>query len=323
MTPLSLRALSSARKPLLTLPSYLFPKLPSPALFSTLCGKRQHFHFPPPPPAKKIPFAATAHGVTWKDPYRWMSNISDPDFISYINQENSYADAFMRDTQELQKILYSEMVSRMPSNITTPPERWGPWLYYQCIPEGKEYPILYRKAAVESKDWVETFFGSFREGLGREQVLLDWNEIAENHGYVHVGTCRVSPDHMYLAYTLDTTGDEQFQLQVKDLGNDSILPQPRKAGVISLAWAQNSSTLFYTLCDQNQRPYRVSCTELGSHSGDDIIIHTENDSRFCLDITSLHYKCNQSTCWAAKVLPTSLWSSVLSGTSLWPFLRSY
>lgn len=55
-------------------------------------------------------------------------------------------------------------------------------LYYQCIPEGKEYPILYRKAAVESKDWVETFFGSFRGGLGREQVLLDWNEIAEKHG---------------------------------------------------------------------------------------------------------------------------------------------
>lgn len=125
--PRSLRALFLTRKPLLTLPFYLFPRLPSPALFSTLCGKRQHFHFPPPPPAKKIPFAATAHGVTWKDPYRWMSNISDPDFISYINQENSYADAFMRDTQELQKILYSEMVSRMPSNITTPPERWGPW----------------------------------------------------------------------------------------------------------------------------------------------------------------------------------------------------
>lgn len=31
---------------------------------------------------------------------------------------------------------------------------------------------------------------------------------------------------------------------------------------------------------------RVLCTKLGSHSGDDAVILTENDSRFCLDITS-------------------------------------
>ncbi|KAL1569852.1 dipeptidyl aminopeptidase BI [Salvia divinorum] len=270
-----LRAALSTRKTLL--------RFPSPSLFSTACRKT---HCPPPPVAKKVPFSATAHGVTWQDPYHWMSNTSDPDFTSYINQENSYADAFMRETLELQNTLYSEMLSRLPPDITTPSERWGPWLYYQCIPEGKEYPILYRKPAVESKGWVASIFSSSGGGFGREQVLLDWNDIAEKHGYVHVNTCRVSPDHRFLAYTVDTKGDEQFQLQIKDLGNDSVLPQPKVAGVVSLAWAQDSSTLFYTLCDQNLRPYRVLCTKLGSHSGDDAVILTENDSRFCLDIAS-------------------------------------
>lgn len=75
-------------------------------------------------------------------------------------------------------------------------------------------------------------------------------------GYVHVGTCRVSPDHNFLAYTVDTTGNEQFKLQVKDLRSNSILAWPRAEGAVSLAWAQDSSTLLYTLCDQNQRPYR-------------------------------------------------------------------
>ncbi|KAK6157767.1 hypothetical protein DH2020_012015 [Rehmannia glutinosa] len=281
---------TSAKKTLLSSNSYLFPKLPSLALFSTIGRKRTHFQFAPtahrPPSAKKVPFTATAHGFTWQDPYRWMSDINDPDFVSYINQENAYAEAFMRDTEEMQKILYSEMVSRMPSKITTPPERWGPWLYYQFIPEGKEYPVLCRKPAVEKKGWVNTLFNSFRGGFGRDQVLLDWNEIAKKHGYVHVGTCRVSPDHCFLAYTLDTTGNEQFHLQIKDLRNNSIFPQHRVEGVVSLAWAQDGCTLFYTLCDQHQRPYRVLCTKLGSHSGDDAIILTENDSRFCVDITS-------------------------------------
>lgn len=71
-----------------------------------------------------------------------------------------------------------------------------------------------------------------------------------------MNTCRVSPDHRFLAYTVDTKGDEQFQLQIKDIANDSVLPQPKVTGVVSLAWAQDSSTLFYTLCDQNLRPHR-------------------------------------------------------------------
>ena len=75
-------------------------------------------------------------------------------------------------------------------------------------------------------------------------------------GYVHVGTCRVSPDHNFLAYTLDVTGSEQFMLQVKDLRTGCIIPQLQVHGVVSLAWGWDGSTLFYTQSDDNQRPFR-------------------------------------------------------------------
>ena len=77
-------------------------------------------------------------------------------------------------------------------------------------------------------------------------------------GYVHVGTCRVSPDHNFLAYTLDITGSEKFMLQIKDLTTGHILPKLRVDGVVSLAWAQDGRTLFYTVSDENQRSYRQS-----------------------------------------------------------------
>lgn len=73
---------------------------------------------------------------------------------------------------------------------------------------------------------------------------------------MHVGTCRISPDHHFLAYTLDIKGDEQFVLQIKDLRSGCIIPKLQINGVVSLAWAQDGSTLFYTLSDVNQRPYR-------------------------------------------------------------------
>lgn len=75
-------------------------------------------------------------------------------------------------------------------------------------------------------------------------------------GYVHVGTCRVSPNHNFLAYTLDTTGGENFMLQIKDLATLRNVPKSRVDGVVSLAWAQDGRTLFYTESDENQRPYR-------------------------------------------------------------------
>ncbi|KAG9150569.1 hypothetical protein Leryth_008047 [Lithospermum erythrorhizon] len=78
-------------------------------------------------------------------------------------------------------------------------------------------------------------------------------------GYVHVGTCRISPDHKFLAYTLDANGSEHFVLHIKDLQNNIVLPQFRVEGVVSLAWASDDCSLFYTLTDKNQRPYRQLC----------------------------------------------------------------
>ncbi|KAL8157383.1 hypothetical protein AgCh_002180 [Apium graveolens] len=57
-----------------------------------------------------------------------------------------------------------------------------------------------------------------KDKFGKKPVRS--NGISENRlviGYVDVGTLKVSPNHNYLAYTLDTTGDEMFMLQVKNL----------------------------------------------------------------------------------------------------------
>nr|KYP69772.1 Protease 2 [Cajanus cajan] len=176
-----------------------------------------------------------------------MSNTDDPHLLEHLNRENDYADAFMADTLKLRSVLSSEMKPRLPPTVSTPPERWGPWLYYQYIPEGMEYPILCRRLETERTGWLNNFFlhcGMRRSK--REEILLDWNELAEKYGYVNVGTCRVSPDHNYLAYTLDIS---------------------------------DASSLFYTLSE-------VLCRKLGYNHVDDLPVFTENDSSFCVDITS-------------------------------------
>ncbi|PIA57631.1 hypothetical protein AQUCO_00600389v1 [Aquilegia coerulea] len=264
---------------LLPLSFHLIPHLS----FSSFC-KKNHFSSPSstPPIPKRIPFEVSIHGKTWQDPYHWMSNTKDPDLLTYLNQENSYTEAFMADTVNLQKILFEEMKSRMPPEISTPPELWGPWLYYQYIPEGKEFPVLCRKLATQNDGWVNKLWRYAKGELATHQVLLDWNKIAEKFGYVHIGTCRVSPDHNFLAYTLDTSGSEQFILQISNLRTGSIFPKVQVHAVVSLAWAQDSQTLFYTVSDDTQRPYRVLCTKMDSDTVDSVPIYTESDPSFCV-----------------------------------------
>ncbi|XP_060958677.1 uncharacterized protein LOC115701132 [Cannabis sativa] len=276
--------------PSLLLPLGLFSEL-SFLRYSSFC-KRHYFppsqsqQSPTHPVPKKVPFQASAHGRTWQDPFHWMSNTKDPDLSRYLDRENSYAQAFMADTQNLQRTLFSEMTQRMPATVSTPPEPWGPWLYYQDIPEGKEYPVLYRKSNVGKSNWVKTALQYARGGTGREEILLDWNEIAEEYGYVHVGMCRVSPNHNFLAYTLDVSGSEQFILQVKDLRTGCIIPNLQVHRVVSIAWALDGNTLFYTQSDENQRPFRVLYFNLHSSNTDGIPVFTESNSSFCVDITS-------------------------------------
>ncbi|KAF4348843.1 hypothetical protein F8388_024368 [Cannabis sativa] len=252
--------------PSLLLPFGLFSEL-SFLRYSSFC-KRHYFppsqsqQSPTHPVPKKVPFQASAHGRTWQDPFHWMSNTKDPDLSRYLDRENSYAQAFMADTQNLQRTLFSEMTQRMPATVSTPPEPWGPWLYYQDIPEGKEYPVLYRKSNVDKSNWVKTALQYARAGTGREEILLDWNEIAEEYG-------KVSPNHNFLAYTLDVSGSEQFILQVKDLRTGCIIPNLQVHRVVSIAWALDGNTLFYTQSDENQRPFRqVYVIDAANPSGD-------------------------------------------------------
>ncbi|KAJ0851904.1 putative peptidase S9A domain, alpha/Beta hydrolase [Helianthus annuus] len=60
----------------------------------------------PPPEPKKIAFNVKAHGVSWEDPYHWMSNTHDPDLLNYLKHENDYSEAFMFDTRNLQSSLF-------------------------------------------------------------------------------------------------------------------------------------------------------------------------------------------------------------------------
>ncbi|XXG49251.1 hypothetical protein AAC387_Pa02g3487 [Persea americana] len=245
---------------------------------------------PPKPPEKPVPF--TFHGETWHDPYSWMSNLTDKVAMRhmdvYMEQEEKYIEAVMSGSDRLQHKLQAEMGSRLAYYPSSPPVRWGPWLYYRRVEEGKQYPVLCRRLASlheELLTYSAPFAGfDYTSGKKIEQKLLDYNQEAERFGgYAYEERSEVSPDHRLLAYTMYNKDNDFFTLSVRDLATGSLCSKPQADRVSNLAWAMGGQALLYTVTNTNKRPYRVFCSLLGSGK-DGVLILEESDENIHVNI---------------------------------------
>jgi oligopeptidase B len=222
-----------------------------------------------PPVAPVIPRSDVVHGETRIDPYHWLRDRSNPDVIAYLEAENQHTDEAMRHTVGLQEQLYQEMRARIRETDLSVPERLDDYLYYSRTETGGQYPILCRRRCGSNAP---------------EEILLDQNQLAAGHPYFKVGTTEVSPDHHLLAYSIDTSGAEEFTLVVKDLLTGNLLPERWLKTAPLVAWA-NDRTLFYTVLDETRRPYRLYRHRLGTDPATDVLVYHETDSSFYLDVS--------------------------------------
>ncbi|KAM0032180.1 putative oligopeptidase B [Helianthus debilis subsp. tardiflorus] len=250
-------------------------------------------HKPPPPPPPKPPkppqkpATFTLHDVTWEDPYSWMSNLNDKVAMRhmdvYMEQEEKYTEAVLNDTVRLQSKLQSEMASRMSNHLSTPPFRWGPWLYYRRVEEGKQYPVLCRRLAGLNDEFIShkspTAGFDFTSGKRIEQKLIDYNQEAERFGgYAYEELSEVSPDHRYIAYTMYDKDNDFFKLCVRDLNLGLLCSKPQADWVCNVAWAKGGQALLYVVTDQNKRPYRLYCSILGSKDEDVMLLEEPGEN---------------------------------------------
>jgi oligopeptidase B len=183
-----------------------------------------------PPFAKRIPHPTTLHDRTLPDDYFWLRERDHPDVRGYLEAENAYTDEVMQPTRELQAALYAEMLGRIKQTDLSVPSRIGGYLYYSRTEEGRQYPFMCRRPVGDRT---------------AEELLLDLNALAAGHAYLGLGAYVVSDDQQWLAYSLDTTGYRQYQLQVKDLRTGAVLEE-RIERVGAVVWASDNRTLVYT-----------------------------------------------------------------------------
>ncbi|HLJ45158.1 MAG TPA: S9 family peptidase [Bryobacteraceae bacterium] len=221
-----------------------------------------------PPIAKLLPREITVHGDTRVDEYSWLRDREDADTIPYLEAENSYTEAMMAPTKELQEKLYAEILGRIKETDLSVPVRKDNYFYYTRTEQGLAYGISCRKE------------GSLE---APEEILLDANVLAAGEKYFRLGTFNVSPDHKLLAYSIDVAGDEAYTVFVKDLATGTLLPDKVLRTYYSLEWVNDNRTFFYTVLDAAHRPYRVFRHRLGEP--DDVLVYEEPDARFTVGLS--------------------------------------
>ncbi|UFP96027.1 S9 family peptidase [Gloeobacter morelensis] len=223
-----------------------------------------------PPVAEVIPKNRTLHGETLIDDYSWLREKENPKVIAYLEAENRYTEAVMQPTEKLQQALYTEMLARIKQTDLTVPELWGGYYYYRRTEEGKQYPILCRKP------------GSLEAA---EAILLDQNQLAEGKSYFRIGTYQMSPDQRFIAYSVTTTGAEVYTIYIKNLETgETLAEQLTNASGYGFDWANDNTTLFYTVQDAANRAYRIYRHTLGSNPKTDPLVLEEKDELFNLTL---------------------------------------
>ena len=236
---------------------------------------------PPAPIAEKKDSVLVAHDHKRVDPYFWMrltdeqKNTENPDeqtqkVLDYLNAENSYTDSVMKNTNDLQKKLFDEIVGRIKKDDESVPYFSNGYWYYTKYVEKGEYPIHCRK-----KTSLEN----------EEEVILDVNKLAEGHEYYSASGLRVSKDNKLLAFSEDTVSRRIYTVRFKNLETGEFLTEKIPNVQAGGAWANDNKTFFYTSKNMvSLLSEKIWRHELGTDIKNDVMVYHEKDPSYYIGV---------------------------------------
>ena len=235
--------------------------------------------FPNVPHAEAHPESLRHLGVERQDPYFYLRDKSNPSVIGYLEAENAYTEEVMQESKELQEQLYNEILSRIKEDDQSYPTLRRGYYYYTCTEKGKQYPTHYRyEEEAFNREWSE----KPHEVTGGE-LLFDVNQMAEGKSAFIFAGYAVSPDNKLAAYFSNDTGSyAEFSLRIRDIKSGRDLPLQLE-GVSSLAWAEDSETIYYSLIDETLRSSRIFAQRLTDP--EPTLVYEELDTRFSCSVS--------------------------------------
>ncbi|HEX7758557.1 MAG TPA: prolyl oligopeptidase family serine peptidase [Caulobacteraceae bacterium] len=183
---------------------------------------------PPAPIARVEVVKDTYFGETLSDPYRWMENSKDPDWLPFLKGQNDHTRAIL-DTIPGRGALLTRIQSLSGDTVlTSRVQRAGGKLFYQQRPAGADnYKLFVREA-------------------GADRVLIDPTKLSAATGHVSLDWWRASPDGAHVVYGLSKDGSEDSVLHILAVAGGADLPERiANTETASPQWLDDGSGFFY------------------------------------------------------------------------------
>ena len=156
----------------------------------------------PIPLAPSRPDTTFVHDVRLVDEWSWLESRDDPALALVLKSESRYTKAALKPSRSLSKKLFKEFLSRIPKLEESAPYPYEGYYYFSRQNKKQAYPSHLRIAF---------------ESSGKEELLLDENELAKGKEFFALGFSQISPDGKTMAYSADFSGNERYELFFKDL----------------------------------------------------------------------------------------------------------
>ena len=205
------------------------------------------------------------HGVEHHDDFAWLGDAASHAVSAQLAAEKQYTQLHLQPLASAEMELYGQMASSIPAEIQSAPEPWGSYEYYTRTLARRDLPRFCRCQ---------------RGGGGGEEVLLDLGALADRYGFVSLGAFAVSPNHRMLAYTLDTSGAEEWTLWVVELATGAV--HARIANAHGVEWL-GDERLVYTAANRRGRPSTALLHAIGGAVRAEVL-YEEDDEEWVLEV---------------------------------------
>lgn len=183
-----------------------------------------------PPAARIEPVSETHWGEVIVDPYRWMENPEDPDWLPFMRGQAAYARGVL-DAAPGRAALARRIATL--SNAATGVgrvQRAGSRMFYERRPRGAETPQLFVR----------------HEQGSAERLLIDPGRSKQNGQHASLDWWVASPFGKWVCYGLSLAGSEDSVMHFINVDSMQVLPERiDRAQYATPSWLPDESGIFY------------------------------------------------------------------------------
>jgi prolyl oligopeptidase len=183
-----------------------------------------------PPTARIEPVRETLWGEVVVDPYRWMENEADPDWLPFMRGQAAYARDVLDATPDRAALARRIAVLSREMTGAEVVQRAGSWIFYERRPRGAETPQLLVR----------------HEQRGAEKVLIDPGRMTRDGKHAALDWWVASPSGRWVCYGLSRAGSEDSVMHFINVDSMQVLPERiDRTQYATPYWLPDESGVFY------------------------------------------------------------------------------